>query len=97
MANTNPVTSSGRLRKFRVLAINGDHIAIAGDCHSWQEAVDLRRMNEERLDREDQTWFDITPLFEAAESEVEAKAIAEFDARMELLEQMGHSRPRVSR
>lgn len=67
MANTqvdNPKATSGRLRQFRVLAINGDHIAIAGDCGSWQEAVDLRRMNEGRLDREDQTWFDIVPLFE---------------------------------
>jgi len=59
-----PVTASGNPRRFRVLAINGGHIAIAGDCDSWQEAVDLRRMNEDRLDREDQTWFDIVPLVE---------------------------------
>ena len=57
-------TASGAMRRFRVLAFNGDHIAIAGDCDSWQEAVDLRRMNEDRLDRDDQTWFDIVPLLE---------------------------------
>jgi len=60
-----PRTASGSLRRFRVLAINGDHIAIAGDYASWQEAVDARREHEAQLDRDDPTWFDISPLIES--------------------------------
>jgi hypothetical protein len=59
------MTPSGNRRQFRVLAINGDHIAIAGDYPSWQDAVDARREKQELLDRNDPTWFDIVPLLEA--------------------------------
>ena len=65
MGITNPVTSTGKFRQFRVLAINGGHIAIAGDYDSRQEAVDARREKEQQLDRDDPTWFDIVPLLEA--------------------------------
>ena len=66
MSTVNPIAPSGQLRRFRVLAINGGHIAIAGDYASWQEAVDARREWADNLDRDDQTWFDIVPLLEKA-------------------------------
>lgn len=52
--------------RFRLLALNGEHVAIVGDYKTREEAADVRREYERCLPyRNDGTWFDIVRLPDA--------------------------------